>query len=57
VESNITTDKVDKIVDEIYTLYGTDSGFLFTLPPEDRIIVRLIVWVVLKIQETTEGVD
>lgn len=35
--------KTDEIVDHIYAAYGTDSGYLFGLPPSERDAVRVIV--------------
>lgn len=41
-----------EIVNEIYKLYGTDSGYLFGLHPEKRDIVEAIVKTTLIIKES-----
>ena len=49
-------DQVQKVMDYIYTLYGSSSGHLFGLPPEHKKSVEAIVKVVLSMltEETEE---
>ena len=47
-------EKVDKIVEGMYILYGTGSGHLFWLKPDDKPIVEAIVKATLSIIEDGE---
>jgi len=41
----------DKIVDLLYKYYGSDSGYLFGLTPEKRVVVEAIVKSTLAIEK------
>jgi len=37
----------DKVTQDIYIMYGSDTGYLFGIPPEQQDVVRAIVKTVL----------
>lgn len=44
----ILEERADKIMDYIYTAYGTDTGILFGIPAERKGAVREIIELVLE---------
>lgn len=48
MRGSILKDRADKIMNDIYTAYGTDTGILFGIPAERKGAVRAIVELVLE---------
>jgi len=48
------TERLDKLVEKIYALYGSDSGYLFGIPPCQRPGVAAVIRMTARLIERAQ---